>query len=354
NFSKPDPFIQTPSVNDDSFETVITCPIEHLDYCEDPNDRILLNSIIALENALESTQRNNETIQTSNKKCLIYIITPETSHGRGEDLELDEWYDIFTDGDSPLAEYVDLDNIEIKFEQYSDGATEHLAMLCKHLSEGKWDTIIFGGVDSLIDEYTSFEYSQEHRVKTVDNADGIITGEGAAFIILEANNNINTDEKSKPLAYINAISQKEEPNAGQFVCCKYSGQSSAINDIIHTTNLTIDDIDSIIVSSGLEKQFLLEWHQTITTLWPNKLSKQQRLAALLGEIDTPILKPRKLPEKLDLSYTYGFVGAASIPMSIALACARFDFKYPEIKHCMICEANDYAHRGAILLSSSIH
>lgn len=174
------------SIYNNNIETVNSCPSEYLKNCENSNDRILLNSIIALENALESAEISSKTQTNSNKKCLIYIITPANNFEYSDNIEIDEWYDIFTNEDSPLANYMDLNTIEIKFEPYSYNATTNLFELCKKLSTGEWDTIIFGGIDSLIEDFIHTNGSKKKQKNTSPEAFNFIAGEGSAFLIIEA------------------------------------------------------------------------------------------------------------------------------------------------------------------------
>jgi len=171
------------------FESVISCPVEHLNFCEDSNDRILLNTIMALENALESAKLTNHNKSLSSKKCLIYIVLPDSSQHSEYNLNIEDWYEVFTDEDSLLAEYIEPNNIDIKFEQYSDNATDHLSRICDQLSEGEWDAIFFGGVDSFITESES-------------NDTGFET-DGVAFLVLEAQQKIDKVIAISPLIYIN-------------------------------------------------------------------------------------------------------------------------------------------------------
>jgi len=365
SFSSPDPDIQVPSVNDeDVFENVMSCPMKILTGCEDPNQRMLANMTIALSQALESLnyygmmelETDDEFIddeEINEQKYIIYIVLPDLSDGRGENVDLDQWRELLLGEDSPLEDYIDVSKIKIKFGDYTLGVTHQLSRICEHLHENTSQTIIFGGVDSLLDNYTNFQLSKKQRVQTEQTQGGIVTGEGAAFLVLEsAPENTNKDE-IYALGYIKSISQQEEPNAGKRAIVKYTGQAKAIKEVISQSNLALDNIDTMVVSPGLERQSLLEYHQLLCDLYPNKLSEQQRVAFQHGEIDRPTLKPRKYPEKLDLSFTFGFVGAASIPMSIALACARFDFNHPKIKNCMVCESNEFTHRGAVLVTNTI-
>ncbi|MFV2061113.1 MAG: hypothetical protein ACC653_10545 [Gammaproteobacteria bacterium] len=209
NLSKLNPFINSPTVNENNFETIITCAIEHLDYCKEPGDRILLNSIIALENSIKSAQNNNKASQTKNKKCLFYILTPEASQDKTKNIELDEWYEIFTDEENLLADFVDLDNIEIKFEQYSELAINNLTILCEKLSAGEWDTIIFGGINNSVNSFIN-EFNQQSQGQTQKKPRSITTAEDVVFLILESDNYSKTYKNNiiDLMTYTKDISQK--------------------------------------------------------------------------------------------------------------------------------------------------
>jgi hypothetical protein len=40
-----------------------------------------------------------------------------------------------------------------------------------------------------------------------------------------------------------------------------------------------------------------------------------------------------------------------VPLSLVLACARFNFDHPMVNNCLIFEANEFPFRGAIFLEN---
>jgi len=118
------------------------------------------------------------------------------------------------------------------------------------------------------------------------------------------------------------------------------GLSNTIQKVTQMPKYHPDNIGCVIHRHSTEQHFELEWYQTTQLLWPNKLPEKDRVAYHVGELDEPPkLKARKLPEELSTALTLGEIVAASIPLSLVLAKALFNFDYPMVKNCLRCRVN---------------
>ena len=214
------------------------------------------------------------------------------------------------------------------------------------LRDNLWDAVIFGAVDSLVDELTCMQLGKEYRLQTVETSDGVIPGEAAGFIVLERKENIRKIEEL-PLAWLKGISIEEEPNFNQADQKRLSGLTRAMNSVLRVCGIGKEKIGALTLAMGTEQQGMLEWYQTENAFWPSRASEQERLALQLGEVDSIEAQTPVIPEKMNLHLTLGDIGIASVPVGIILSVARFEFNYPVCKRNFILEAGDTPARGVI-------
>ena len=336
-FTRPDPVLEAPSLTGDGVECIMTCAMPELDD-EDPNDRMLTCMLPALSDVIESAQLYTE----SRENILVYLVVPGAESARGQCLQIEDWYAILSD---TLEE---LGDVEIRIKGTSQSVSEHLMFVTEGLQDDMWDTVIFGAVDSLVDELTCLELGKQQRIQTVDTNDGVIPGEAAGFIALERKDKIRKIA-DLPFAWLKGISVEEEPNAALADQRRLKGLSSAIKAVLRVCDIGEEKIAALTLAMGTEQQAMLEWYQTENTLWPYVASEQERLALQMGEVDTIDPSPPVIPEILNLHLSLGDIGVASMPVAMILACARFDFDYPICKRHFVLEAGDSPVRGVIYL-----
>ena len=107
-----------------------------------------------------------------------------------------------------------------------------------------------------------------------------------------------------------------------------TGLSSAIHAALAQAKLKAIDIDSVVLTLGAHCNDTMEWDQAIQNLSPRLAAEQTLLAK-------PYL------EGLWLHPVLGNIGAASLPVSLALACARLQAQIFTAKHVLVTEANEY-------------
>ncbi len=303
----------------------------------DPHNKMLLSLLNAI---IDSTEHLIDK-KLQDEKHLLLIVIPASIFGRSEIVDTKEWQE------SIAEELSDFSDLHFHFLKADDNVTKHLQSACAALTEGKVESVIFAGADSLLDTISCEELLLQNRLRSNTIADGIIPGEAAASVIIQK---INHPQQTR--AIIKGLSFTDEPNSGKAHTSKMTGLSTVIQSTAQMAQQQPDDIDCVIRNHSSEQHYSFEWYQTTQSIWPNKLPEQERVAFQMGELDEPPkIEPRKMPEELFTSVTLGEIGAASMPLSIILACARFDFNYPTVKNCLVCEVTEFPTRGAIFLEN---
>jgi 3-oxoacyl-[acyl-carrier-protein] synthase-1 len=255
---------------------------------------------------------------------------------------IDEWHSLLQ------HELEELGDIEIRVKSCNQSVTEHLMFVADGLQQRHWDTVIFGAVDSLVDQLTCMELGSQFRIQTTETSDGVIPGEAAGFIVLEYQDVVrHTDEL--PYAWLKGLSVQAEPNHGKPDQQRLNGLGQAMSSLLACCGITKERLSSLVLALGTEQTDRIEWYQTENSLWPYQASEQEMTALRLGEVDTIDPEPPAIPEKLDLNLTVGDIGLASLPVSIILAVARFDFSHPVCKRVMVLESGETPFRGAIYI-----
>ncbi len=334
-FSQPDPVLEAPSLEGEGVESIMTCAMADYDE-EDPNDRMLSCMIPAMMDAFDTAK----LIEAPRKNILFYLVVPSQETARGECLLMDEWH-------SFLHEELDeLGDVEIRIKGCTQSVTEHLMFVADGLQQRHWDTVIFGAVDSLVDELTCMELGKQQRIQTAETADGVIPGEAAGFIVLEQLEAVRSVDDI-PISWLKGLCVEEEPNHGNPDLQRLSGLSQAMNSVLAACGITKERLSSLVLALGTEQTDMIEWHQTENVLWPYQASEQEMTALRLGEVDMVDPAPPNIPEKLDLNLTLGDIGIASVPVAIILSAARFEFNHPVCKRALVLESGETPFRGAI-------
>jgi len=304
----------------------------------DPDERMLEYLCNALNDVAEQLRERHH----QEKKYQVLIILPATIFERSTFIDQKQMQTVLKETFSGFT------NCLFKFVHADTNVTKHLQTACATLQEEKIDSIIFAGVDSLVDPLTCRELITTNRLRSSENTDGVVPGEAGACVVIEKGGSSHPHSRG----LITGLTHTNEPNSGKADKKALTGLSTVIQGATQMAGLHPDDIDVVVFNGLYVPRTALEWYQTSQTVWPNTLSEQQRVAYQMGELDDPpSLKPRKIPEQLDPNFSLGEIGAATLPLSIILGCARFDFTYPSVENCLICDASEFLFRGAILLSN---
>jgi len=334
-YTQPDPVLEAPALDGDGVESVMTCSMIDIDD-EDPHDRFMSCMIPAMIDAIDTAK----LFEHPRENVLFYLVLPSSDTPRGDCLQMDELHDFLQ------KELYELGDVELRIKTSSECVTEHLIFVTEALQDDQWDAVIFGAVDSLVDELTCMQLGKEFRIQTTETADGVIPGEAAGFLVLEKLDRIRNVEEL-PIAWLKGMSVQAEPNAGQGDLKRLSGLSKAVSSVLSTCGLKKEKINSLVLPLGTEQADMIEWHQTESALWPYKASEAEMMALQLGEVDMIDPVSPIIPEKLNMSLSLGDIGIASLPVGLILAAARFEFDYPICKRILVLESGDTPHRGAV-------
>ncbi|MFV2061782.1 MAG: hypothetical protein ACC653_13940 [Gammaproteobacteria bacterium] len=328
---------EVPSPTGEGFDPALTAPMPLFEDF-DPDARILL----ALAEVIIKAAQHLLEKHLEDKKHLILVVLPAEAFVRNQFIDTKEWQEIIQ---NELTEFNDL---HFYFLKADGNVIKHVQGACAKLNENEIESIIFAGSDSLLDQLTINDLLDKNKLCSNTISDGVIPGEAAASVVIQK----ISPNSEQPRAILKALSNSPEPNCGKAHTSKMTGLSKVIQTVTQMAGKIPDNIDCVIRNDTTDQQYAFEWHQTTQSIWPNKISEQERIAYQLGETtEPPTVKPRKMPEELLTSSTLGDIGAASIPLSLVLGCARFNFDHPVVNNCLIFEANEFPFRGAILLEN---
>lgn len=257
------------------------------------------------------------------KNILVLTLLPEATTERGGSLNHEQLQATLASQHSSLATAC------FRFAGSDQGAVLHLQKACAELIEGKWQIVLFGGADSLVDVVTCASLIQTNSTMLQKNAGGVVLGEGAAFLLLEKGYPSNP---SSEFPLIEAMAASEEPHTGK-EDHHMTGLSTALRKTLATAQLSPDAIKSIVLPLDGNIADELEWHQTVETIW----SRRDNI-------------PRRF-EELRPYLSLGDTGAATLPLALALASARLDFIFPSVDNIFVCEVSRHSHRGVVYLKA---
>lgn len=243
----------------------------------------------------------------------------------------------------------------LKLIPRQQGATAELIHLQQRLAAGEANQAILCGADSLVNGLTYRTLANNGTLATENHLDGIVPGEGAAALLLQLQPS-EPDTEQPGLGRISGLASLDEPHAGQASEQPMRGAAQALHQAIADNPSLLESVDTVILGHAHGTSDDLEWHQITRQLWPQRLDEQQRVAMMLGEIDAPQLEEQPPRRRLSLGATTGEIGAATLPMQLALACKQFRhqthmarFGFPGPRPLLVLENGDYPLRGALAL-----
>ncbi len=243
----------------------------------------------------------------------------------------------------------------VELTPYHQGATAALLRLQQRLADEPGGRAILCGADSLINALTYQTLAEAGTLATENHGSGIVPGEGAAAILLQRQDQCQT--QGQPcLASITGLASTNEPETGKAEHRPMSGLAQALRQATASQPPLLNHAASLLLGHALGESDDLEWHQTERQLWPIRLEESQRVAMMLGEIDAPEPEAPDKPRLFNLAQATGETGAAALPLQLAVACERFRFEtlltrfgHPSPRPVLVAETGDYPLRGAICL-----
>jgi 3-oxoacyl-[acyl-carrier-protein] synthase-1 len=218
---------------------------------------------------------------------------------------------------------------EVRFATADEGATSHLANCIEELSKGEWDALLFGGADSLTDRGTVRAYAARGLCCTDRHPEGILPGEGAAYLLLE-----KSDAARPALALIAGLGHDLEENTGKASNSRMTALTVAIEQALAQAQCKASQVQSIVLPMGNDIPSALEWYQVQLKLWSDEEVDQSEM------------------EELFPQSAIGDTGAASLPLAFIAGCARFEFNFSPAEKVLVCEVGRGKARGAVFLEKS--
>ena len=285
------------------------------------------------------------------ERICVHVVLPDDGK--------DESGDIGEDVMSSLMEFLgETLRIRLSTSFVSDGTLRALDKCITLLEEDECDHVFFGGVDSLINSKMIHTYAENNRLLTDKLSDGTGLGEGLAFAHLSKP---DQQESKTPRAYISTISYAEEPNNGMAESHHLTGLANSVQALLSEDGLTARDIHTIVHNYGGDISSVYERHQFIHDIWPNELPEDLRVAIQLGEIEHANNPNEYTPEEICPTQTLGELGAASVPVQLALAAGFYKsenlfvrFGIPAVNKILLCESNNTNWRGAMCVVNPKH
>lgn len=285
------------------------------------------------------------------ERICVHIVLPDESKEESED-----------NGEYVMSSLMDFlgetFRIRLSTSYVRDGTLRALDKCITLLDEDECDHIFFGGVDSLINPKMIQSYAQSNRLLTDKLSDGTGLGEGLAFAHLSKP---DQQENKSPRAYIGSISYVEEPNNGLAASKHLTGLANSVRALLDNDGLTAGDVHTIVHNYGGDISSVYERQQFINDIWPNKLPEDLRVAVQLGEIEHAENPNEFTPEEICPTQTLGELGAASIPVQLALAVGFYKsenlfvrYGIPAENKILLCESNNTRWRGAMCVVNPKH
>lgn len=324
-----DPVISLPIPGQEGERAAMTAPIADLEGIGHPAERMEILATEALAKALQSAAGH-----AFGAKTLVLTLLPAQSSPRGSVIDREQFIAAFQ------SQLPDLAQAQFRFAETGSGSVAQLIQACRELAENTWETVIFGGVDSLVDPPSCTELALAGRLMTLGGVEGLVPGEGAAYLVLQVAKIPAANSQQKTLAQIQAAAQFPEPHAGMADSKPMTGLGAAMQQALAQAGRQGEKPGGLVLPLGAETCGSLEWYQATQTVWPP--TKNENPEAKTQEVQ---------PEEFLLHLALGELGAATLPFALALACALFEFEYPVLETILACDAGDDPHRGAILLQS---
>jgi 3-oxoacyl-[acyl-carrier-protein] synthase-1 len=110
-----------------------------------------------------------------------------------------------------------------------------------------------------------------------------------------------------------------------------TGLVQSIEQALAQAQCKPSQVETLVLPMGKDVPAALEWHQVQRKLWskPEDIHPDQ--------------------EELLLQSSIGDTGAAALPLSLVIDCARFEFNFPPADRILVCEAGQGEPRGAVVL-----
>ena len=243
------------------------------------------------------------------------ILLPPATTPRGADLDEDEireWLGRHMNGARE-------DDVAITREQ---GLALAVADAVRRVNAGAVPCAVIAVADSLVDASTVAALGSGGRVATTGMTDGICPGEAAAVLVVTPAS--APADADAPGALLRGLVVAPSPAAAMGGAARQAGIVPA-------------DLDLIVHPFFADRRACLQWHATVSELYPAVMDEARLQRAANGEETVPTEAPTNEPPALVPESVIGHTGVASAAMGLALACARFGFHRPRVRRIGVIE-----------------
>jgi 3-oxoacyl-[acyl-carrier-protein] synthase-1 len=257
-------------------------------------------------------------------KTQLHIALPENTR-EGLDDRLTEMLGLRVAQNCPMP------GIEERSHYYEEGRAGVFlalgnAMTALENQEAQW--IIIGGVDSLVEPDTLKFLHEKNRLKTDDNSDGLVPGEGAAFLLLETLD-MAIARQAQPMALIEAPSIAQEEN------------------LVWSDSPSIGEGLSQAISATFER---LHDKGTQTAIVLGDINGESYYGKEFGTIVPRVFKDVQFEWVLWTPASFvGDTGAAASAIATAVGARALEKGYARTKNIALWGASDDGLRGAAYL-----
>ena len=331
--ARPEPSIKISSGGEADDQLLKIAPIDDPGLPDDYSQRLAA----MLESAVDSALRDVADGYLHDHLA-VYIVGPSADRVSGAEVDRAHLESAISNADPRLV------GARIEWFGAENASQGALGKAIEDVSDGSCSTAIVAGVDSLLHLATFKRLAVEGRF-----ADGVIPGEAAAGIVLSCNG------AEHSLARIDGISTRVEPNAGRADEMTTNALAEALRAAMAQASLDDQALRSLWLTSG-DLSSTLEWYQTKRRLWFPKVPKHLHHALELGVIEPPDLDD-PAPRVHRLPSVFGELGAAALPVAIALVAAeyrmqrqmkRYGFQAPA--PTAVCELGEHGTRTAVCIT----
>lgn len=286
------------------------------------------------------------------ERVRVHTLLPDSTSRLAQAVDAQSWSAWFD------ATFARDSAVELSFGAAEAGSVVGLRECCNDLLAGDSDCVLFGGVDSLVNAASMMDLYRADRLMT-EHVDGVAPGEAAAWLVLR-----RVGEDGQPLAMLDEFGVAREPHFATREGHALTGLASALQQALQAAGVMAQQVAAVVTAQSGETADKLEWQQVRRAVWPLRLPEEQRVAMQAGEVTAPQPPPQKEPELLEAHRVVGETGAAALPLSLAMACGYLEFdcreqalldtqgdSSPSRRFCIVTEAGDKVHRGAVILST---
>ncbi|MBF0231469.1 MAG: hypothetical protein HQK65_00325 [Desulfamplus sp.] len=242
-----------------------------------------------------------------------------------------------------IGQWNNVKGIENQTRVYPHGyasPAKGFCMAAEKLHQKKICYAVVGGVDSLVEPETLNYFHEAKRLKTEDNSDGFIPGEGAAFLLLESLEQAQ-ERKANIMAVIENASMGDD--LGNAILGALNGHTDdEFSEHVKQTKLMICDLNGESDRAMTFGKAMLKAGQNIRskTQGQNQNNQGQKHDSEDLALGSQIWHPADC---------IGDTGAASFAISACLGARALQRKYAESEKIMICGSSERGMGGAILL-----